>query len=126
MEVRPGETVAMIGANGAGKSTIMRAVSGLLRPVSGDILLDNRNVARLEAHRIAASGLALVPEGRQVFPELTVYDNLALGAIRAPMPTTRRKSRRCSSDFQGCATDSMAAPDCFPAASSRCFRLRAD
>ena len=80
LEVLPGETVAMIGANGAGKSTTMRAVSGLLRPVSGDILLDNENVARLEAHRIAASGLALVPEGRQVFPELTVYDNLALGA----------------------------------------------
>ena len=80
LEVLPGETVAMIGANGAGKSTTMRAISGLLRPVSGEILLDNENVARLEAHRIAASGLALVPEGRQVFPELTVYDNLVLGA----------------------------------------------
>jgi ABC-type branched-subunit amino acid transport system ATPase component len=80
LEVRPGETVAMIGANGAGKSTTMRAVSGLLRPVTGEILLEDRSVARLEAHRIAASGLALVPEGRQVFPELTVYDNLALGA----------------------------------------------
>ena len=79
-EVRPGETVAMIGANGAGKSTTLRAISGLLRPVGGDILLDDRNIARLEAHRIAARGLALVPEGRQVFPELNVYDNLALGA----------------------------------------------
>ena len=80
LEVRPGETVAMIGANGAGKSTFMRAMSGLLRPVRGEILLDDRNVTRLEAHHIAASGLALVPEGRQVFPELTVYDNLVLGA----------------------------------------------
>jgi ABC-type branched-subunit amino acid transport system ATPase component len=80
LEVRPGETVAMIGANGAGKSTTMRAMSGLLRPVRGEILLDDRSVARLEAHRIAASGLALVPEGRQVFPELSVYDNLVLGA----------------------------------------------
>ena len=80
LEVCPGQTVAMIGANGAGKSTTMRAISGLLRPVSGEILLDNENVARLEAHRIAASGLALVPEGRQVFPELTVHDNLMLGA----------------------------------------------
>jgi branched-chain amino acid transport system ATP-binding protein len=70
----------MIGANGAGKSTTMRAMSGLLRPVRGEILLDDRSVARLEAHRIAASGLALVPEGRQVFPELSVYDNLVLGA----------------------------------------------
>jgi ABC-type branched-subunit amino acid transport system ATPase component len=80
LEVRPGETVAMIGANGAGKSTTMRALSGLLRPVGGEILLDDRSIARLEAHRIAASGLALVPEGRQVFPELTVHDNLVLGA----------------------------------------------
>jgi ABC-type branched-subunit amino acid transport system ATPase component len=80
MTIAAGELWAVIGANGAGKSTMMRAVSGLLRPVSGDIFLDNKNVARLEAHRIAASGLALVPEGRQVFPELTVYDNLALGA----------------------------------------------
>jgi branched-chain amino acid transport system ATP-binding protein len=80
LEVRPGETVAMIGANGAGKSTTMRALAGLLRPVGGEILLDDRSIARLEAHRIAASGLALVPEGRQVFPELTVHDNLVLGA----------------------------------------------
>jgi branched-chain amino acid transport system ATP-binding protein len=79
-EVRPGETVAMIGANGAGKSTTMRAIAGLLRPVEGEILLDNESIARREAHRIAADGLALVPEGRQVFPELTVYDNLVLGA----------------------------------------------
>ena len=80
LEVRSGETVAMIGANGAGKSTTMRAISGLLRPVGGEILLEDRSIARLEAHRIAASGLSLVPEGRQVFPELTVYDNLVLGA----------------------------------------------
>jgi branched-chain amino acid transport system ATP-binding protein len=79
-EVRPGETVAMIGANGAGKSTTMRAIAGLLRPVGGEILLDDRSIAGQEAHRIAANGLALVPEGRQVFPELSVYDNLVLGA----------------------------------------------
>jgi branched-chain amino acid transport system ATP-binding protein len=80
LEVRPGETVTLIGSNGAGKSTAMRALSGLLRPVAGEILLNDRSIARLEAHHIAASGLALVPEGRQVFPDLTVYDNLVLGA----------------------------------------------
>jgi branched-chain amino acid transport system ATP-binding protein len=80
IEVRPGEMVALIGANGAGKSTLMRSVAGLLRPVEGDIILDNSRIERSEAHRIAARGLALVPEGRQVFPELTVYDNLELGA----------------------------------------------
>jgi ABC-type branched-subunit amino acid transport system ATPase component/ABC-type branched-subunit amino acid transport system permease subunit len=79
-EVREGELVALLGANGAGKSTIMRAVSGLLRPVSGDIRLAGRRIERLEAHRVASAGLALVPEGRQVFPELSVHDNLLLGA----------------------------------------------
>jgi ABC-type branched-subunit amino acid transport system ATPase component len=80
-EVRRGELVALLGANGAGKSTIMRAVSGLLRPVTaGSIRLGDTSVERLEAHRIAAAGVALVPEGRQVFPELSVRDNLMLGA----------------------------------------------
>jgi ABC-type branched-subunit amino acid transport system ATPase component len=58
----------------------MRAVSGLLRPVTGTILLDDKRVETLPAHRIAASGVALVPEGRQVFPELSVLDNMMLGA----------------------------------------------
>ncbi len=80
-DVRPGEMVAMLGANGAGKSTIMRALSGLLRPVSGNIVLDNQPVQSLEAYRIAREGLALVPEGRQVFGELDVRDNLLLGAF---------------------------------------------
>jgi ABC-type branched-subunit amino acid transport system ATPase component len=78
--VRPGEMVALIGANGAGKSTVMRAVAGLLRPVDGSLVLESDRIERTEAHRIAARGLALVPEGRQVFPELSVYDNLELGA----------------------------------------------
>ncbi|MBX9932094.1 MAG: ATP-binding cassette domain-containing protein [Methylobacterium sp.] len=80
LDVRPGETVALLGANGAGKSTAMRALSGLLRPVAGTILLDDRPVSELPAHRIARLGLALVPEGRQVFPELTVIENIRLGA----------------------------------------------
>jgi ABC-type branched-subunit amino acid transport system ATPase component len=83
-----GETVAMLGANGAGKSTAMRAVAGLLRPVTGAIVLDDERVDSMPAHRIAARGVALVPEGRQVFPELTVLDNILLGAH------TRRKVDR--------------------------------
>ena len=79
-EVRPGELVALLGANGAGKSTAMRAITGLLRPVNGAIVLDDRPVQQMAAHRIAASGVALVPEGRQVFPELSVRDNIMLGA----------------------------------------------
>jgi branched-chain amino acid transport system ATP-binding protein len=79
-QVKPGEMVALIGANGAGKSTMMRAVAGLLRPVQGDVILNDIRIKCFEAHRIAARGLALVPEGRQVFPEMSVYDNLELGA----------------------------------------------
>jgi ABC-type branched-subunit amino acid transport system ATPase component len=80
IEVRPGETVALLGANGAGKSTTMRALAGLLRPVDGRIVLEDRSIAHLPAHAIARLGLALVPEGRQVFPELTVIENIRLGA----------------------------------------------
>jgi ABC-type branched-subunit amino acid transport system ATPase component/ABC-type branched-subunit amino acid transport system permease subunit len=80
-DIRPGEMAAMLGANGAGKSTTMRALAGLLRPVAGAVHLDGAAVDRMEPHRIAAKGLALVPEGRQVFPDLSVRDNLLLGAF---------------------------------------------
>jgi branched-chain amino acid transport system ATP-binding protein len=79
-EVARGELVTMLGANGAGKSTTMRALSGLLRPVSGSITLDGAPIERQAAHHIVRAGLILVPEGRQVFPELSVRDNLLLGA----------------------------------------------
>ena len=75
-----GELVAVLGANGAGKSTLMRSLSGLLRPVEGEILFAGSEVGTLAAHLIAGKGLVLVPEGRQVFPELSVIDNVRLGA----------------------------------------------
>jgi branched-chain amino acid transport system ATP-binding protein len=76
-----GELVAVIGANGTGKTTLMRALSGLLRPTSGDVSLLDQPIVGLSADRIAARGLVLVPEGRQVFPELSVIDNLRLGGF---------------------------------------------
>jgi ABC-type branched-subunit amino acid transport system ATPase component/ABC-type branched-subunit amino acid transport system permease subunit len=81
LAVREREMVAVLGANGAGKSTLMRALSGLLRPVTGGMRLGREDISRLPAHKVAARGLALVPEGRQVFPELSVLDNLRLGAF---------------------------------------------
>jgi ABC-type branched-subunit amino acid transport system ATPase component len=80
LEVNSGELVAVLGANGAGKSTLMRAIAGLLRPVTGQILFVGHDVVALSAHELAAAGLVLVPEGRQVFTELSVVDNIRLGA----------------------------------------------
>jgi branched-chain amino acid transport system ATP-binding protein len=79
LRVDPGEIVAMVGANGAGKTTVLRAVSGLLQATGGTVTLDDRDITRLGAERVSALGLSHVPENRLVFPSLTVEDNLALG-----------------------------------------------
>lgn len=84
IHVGQAEVVAVLGANGAGKSTLMRAVSGLNRPVEGEIRFLSDRIDQLSANRIAARGLVLVPEGRQVFPELSVLDNLRLGSFARP------------------------------------------
>jgi branched-chain amino acid transport system ATP-binding protein len=78
--VGEGEAVGLLGANGAGKSTTLRTISGLVRPTSGTITFLGQDVAALPPYRIAALGIAHVPEGRQVFPELTVKENLEIGA----------------------------------------------
>ena len=82
IEVNRGEIVALIGANGAGKSTTLRAVAGLLTPRDGAIVFDGADVTRLPSHERALLGIALVPEGRRVFPFLTVRENLELGGFR--------------------------------------------
>src|SRR3954454_8005287 len=81
LDVRPGEVVALIGSNGAGKSTTLRAISGMLRPTSGTIVFEGQNIAGLPSHRIVGLGLVHVPEGRQVFANQSVRDNLILGAF---------------------------------------------
>ena len=80
VSLKRGEMVAVLGANGAGKSTLMRSLSGLLRPVDGRILFAGKDITSFAAHRIAREGLVLVPEARQVFLELSVMDNVRLGA----------------------------------------------
>jgi branched-chain amino acid transport system ATP-binding protein len=79
-EVASGETVALIGANGAGKSTLLRAVAGAHRPHAGRVIFDGVDVTRLPAHRRVSLGIALVPEGRRLFPSLTVEENLSVAA----------------------------------------------
>jgi branched-chain amino acid transport system ATP-binding protein len=80
LEVREGELVCLLGANGAGKSSTLRAISGLLRPRSGRILFEGRKLNGLEPSAVLRAGIAHCPEGRRVFPHLTVAENLAMGA----------------------------------------------
>lgn len=82
LKVRGGEVVALVGANGAGKTTLLRAISGVQPIRSGQILFDNQPIGAMPAHRRLMLGMAQVPEGRHVFPTLTVEDNLRLGAYR--------------------------------------------
>ncbi|HEV8307741.1 MAG TPA: branched-chain amino acid ABC transporter ATP-binding protein/permease [Methylomirabilota bacterium] len=86
LAVRSGELVAVLGANGAGKSTLLRVLSGLHRPLAGSVRLGSREVTTLPAHARPRAGLVLVPEGRQVFPELSVLDNIRLGAYGRGTP----------------------------------------
>jgi len=80
IEIGEGEAVGLLGANGAGKSTTLRVISGLVKPRSGNIIFAGTNLASLPPHRIPELGIAHVPEGRQVFPEMTVQENLEIGA----------------------------------------------
>ena len=76
LEVAEGETLALVGANGAGKTTLLRTIAGAHRPSDGRIVFDGRDITNLRAHRRAQLGIALVPEGRRLFPEMTVEENL--------------------------------------------------
>ena len=80
LAVESGEMVCLIGANGAGKSTTLRAITGLVRAAAGSIRYDGADISGLRVHEVARRGLAMVPEGRGVFPQLTIEENLAMGA----------------------------------------------
>ena len=80
-DVDKGEVVALIGANGAGKTTTLHTVSGLLAPKSGSIVLNGKELTKIPAHKIVSMGMAHVPEGRRVFADLSVFDNLKMGAF---------------------------------------------
>ena len=90
--VEEGETLSVVGANGAGKTTMLRAISGLLRPRAGRILLDGARLDQMPSHVIVARGVVQVPEGRKIFPGLTVKENLELGSYVAAARAHRRES----------------------------------
>lgn len=91
IEVGEGEAVGLLGANGAGKSTTLRAISGLVRLRSGTVTLDRADIGSLPPYKVAERGIAHVPEGRQVFPEMTVRENLEMGAY---IPRAKAERRR--------------------------------
>ena len=87
IDVQKGEIVTLIGANGAGKSTTLKTISGLLKPKTGDILYKGKSIKGVRAHKIVEAGLAQVPEGRHVFLHMTVEENLDMGAYTQPAST---------------------------------------
>lgn len=90
LSVRKGELVALIGSNGAGKTTLLRTISGLLKQFAGDILFDGASIVKLKPHKVTGLGIAHSPEGRKVFAQQTVKDNLLLGAY----PRFRKEGRK--------------------------------
>jgi branched-chain amino acid transport system ATP-binding protein len=80
VEVKPGEIVTLIGANGAGKSTILRAISSIIKPASGKVLFDGKDITGMPPHKIVELGVSQAPEGRMIFSNLTVQENLDMGA----------------------------------------------
>ena len=95
MTIDEGEIVTVVGANGAGKTTMLRTISGLLRAKAGEIVLDGRRIDRLASHEVVAGGVVQVPEGRKIFPGLTVRENLELGSYaRRARPHRRQELAR--------------------------------
>ena len=86
VDVDEGEIVTLIGSNGAGKSTTLRTISGIIHPKQGQVLLDGRDISRMKPHTIVLAGLGHVPEGRGIFPKLTVRENLEMGAFTVNDP----------------------------------------
>ncbi len=82
--VAPGDLIAVIGANGAGKTTLIKTISGLLRPESGTINFEDEDITKVEPHKIVAKGLVQVPEGRMLFPKMSVRENLEMGGFMLP------------------------------------------
>lgn len=92
LSIPEGQVVSIVGANGAGKTTLINTISGLIRPVSGAILFNGNDLTRMEGHAIASLGIAQVPEGRKLFPDMSVYENLLLGGYSGRARSQRAES----------------------------------
>ena len=92
-DVNQGEIVALIGANGAGKSTILKTISGILRPRKGEILFENKPIYRVDPFKLIELGIAHVPEARRLFVEMTVEENLDMGSLKGEAKVNREKTK---------------------------------
>jgi branched-chain amino acid transport system ATP-binding protein len=92
-EVNKGEIVALIGANGAGKSTVLKTISGILRPKKGEIFFEKNPIYKMDAYRLIELGIAHVPEARRLFVEMTVEENLDMGSLRGEARAQREKTK---------------------------------
>ncbi len=92
LSVTEGQVVSIVGANGAGKTTLINTISGLLRPTAGEITFEGQDLLRLESHAIASLGIVQVPEGRKLFPDMTVYENLLMGSYSQRSKQYRKES----------------------------------
>jgi len=110
MEIAEGSIVGLLGANGSGKSTIMKAVSGMMKPTQGEIWFHGRKIDGMPAHKVVRTGIAHVPEGRRLFPFMTVFENLRMGAY-------------CRKDKEGIAEDLEKLCERYPILAKRKNRV---
>ncbi|ASP87103.1 ABC transporter ATP-binding protein (plasmid) [Sinorhizobium meliloti] len=116
LDVQPGEVVTIVGANGAGKTTTLRTIAGLIKPTAGRITFEGQDITRLPAHEVVDLGITLIPEGRQLFADMTVHENLLMGAYRAEarakqkdtldqvlslFPRVRERLNQCAGSLSG-------------------------
>ena len=121
LSVKQGEIVTLIGANGAGKSTVLNTVSGLLHPRSGSVAFEEKDLKGIAPHKIVEHGLAQVPEGRRVFLQMTVEENLEMGAFTQPNSPSPPAWRTCTSGSPACWSAASRSPEPCPVVSSRCW-----
>ena len=100
LTVNEGETVSLIGANGAGKSTLLMSVFGQPRIASGEIRYRGENISHKSTHFIASNGIAQAPEGRRIFPDMTVEENLLMAPFRLATAIRKRTGRGCTTSFR--------------------------
>ena len=120
-EVNEGEIVTLIGANGAGKSTTLNTVAGLLKPRAGQVTFNGQNIVGMPASKVVSLGMALCPEGRRVFQQMTVRENLEMGGFTRPPGNWPARWTTCTSSSRASRSAKSRSPARFPAANSRCW-----